>query len=100
MKYTKLPFKTLIQPAIELAEKGFALTAAQAASFNNTKKEFLALNTTAVAFVKETAWKAGDILIQKDLANTLKRIRDNGFMKEKPPGLLLQKCRKEKVLFL
>ncbi|MBK8786817.1 MAG: gamma-glutamyltransferase [Chitinophagaceae bacterium] len=78
MKYTKLPFKTLIQPAIELAEKGFALTAAQAASFNNTKKEFLALNTTAVAFVKETAWKAGDILIQKDLANTLKRIRDNG----------------------
>jgi gamma-glutamyltranspeptidase/glutathione hydrolase len=78
MKYAKLPFKTLIQPAIELAEKGFALTAAQAASFNSTKKEFLALNTTAVAFVKETEWKAGDILIQNDLANTLKRIRDNG----------------------
>ena len=78
MKYAKLPFKTLIQPAIELAEKGFALTASQAASFNSTKKEFLALNTSAVAFVKETEWKAGDILIQKDLANTLKRIRDNG----------------------
>jgi gamma-glutamyltranspeptidase / glutathione hydrolase len=78
MKYAKLPFKTLIQPAIELAEKGFALTAAQAASFNNTKKEFLALNTSVVAFVKDSAWKAGDILIQKDLANTLKRIRDNG----------------------
>ncbi len=78
MKYAKLPFKTLIQPAIELAEKGFALTAAQAASFNNMKKEFLALNTTTVAFVKETDWKAGDILIQKDLANTLKRISNNG----------------------
>ena len=78
MKYAKLPFKTLIQPAIELAEKGFALTAAQAASFNSTKKEFLALNTSAVAFVKETEWKAGDILVQKNLANTLKRIRDNG----------------------
>lgn len=78
MKYAKLPFKKLIQPAIELAEKGFALTAAQAASFNNTKKEFVALNTAAVAFVKETEWKAGDILIQKELANTLKRIRDNG----------------------
>ena len=78
MKYAKLPFKTLIQPAIELAEKGFALTAAQAASFNNMKNEFLALNTTTVAFVKETEWKAGDILIQKDLANTLKRIRNNG----------------------
>jgi gamma-glutamyltranspeptidase/glutathione hydrolase len=78
MKYAILPFKTLIQPAIELAEKGFAITAAQAASLNNTKKEFVALNTRAVAFVKETEWKAGDILIQKDLANTLKRIRDNG----------------------
>ncbi|MEI9959146.1 MAG: gamma-glutamyltransferase [Ferruginibacter sp.] len=78
MKYAKLPFKTLIQPAIELAEKGFALTAAQAASLNSTKQEFLALNTSAIAFVKETEWKAGDILIQTDLANTLKRIRDNG----------------------
>lgn len=78
MKHAKLPFKTLIQPAIDLAEKGFAITASQAASFNYTKKEFLALNTAAVAFVKETDWKAGDILIQTDLANTLKRIRDNG----------------------
>ncbi|MEO6252997.1 MAG: gamma-glutamyltransferase [Ferruginibacter sp.] len=78
MKYAKLPFATLIQPAIDLAEKGFAITASQAASFNNIKKEFEALNTTRVAFVKETEWKAGDILIQKDLANTLKRIRDNG----------------------
>lgn len=78
MKYAKLPFKTLIQPAIDLAEKGFAVTASQASSFNSTKKEFVALNTSAVAFVKETDWKAGDILIQKDLANTLKRIRDNG----------------------
>ena len=78
MKYAKLSFKTLIQPAFELAEKGFAITASQAASFNSTKEEFVALNTAAVAFVKETDWKAGDILIQKDLANTLKRIRDDG----------------------
>ena len=78
MKYAKLPFNTLIQPAIDLAEKGFAITASQAASFNSTKKEFIAFNTSPVAFVKETEWKTGDILIQKELANTLKRIRDNG----------------------
>ncbi|MEO6539473.1 MAG: gamma-glutamyltransferase, partial [Ferruginibacter sp.] len=78
MKYAKLPFKTLIQPAIDLAEKGFAITASQASSLNGTKKEFEALNTVPVAFVKETEWKAGDILIQKELANTLKRIRDKG----------------------
>ena len=78
MKYAKLSFKKLIQPAIDLAEKGFAITASQASSFNSNKKEFLEQNISAVAFVKESAWKAGDILIQKELANTLKRIRDNG----------------------
>lgn len=78
MKYASLPFKTLIQPAIDLAEKGFAITERQAASFNSTRKEFIALNTSPVAFVKDSAWKAGDILIQKDLAKTLKRIRDQG----------------------
>jgi len=78
MKYAKLPFAKLIQPAIDLAENGFAITAAQASSLNYNKKEFLQQNNTPVAFVKDTAWKTGDILIQKELANTLKRIRDNG----------------------
>lgn len=97
MKYAKLPFKTLIQPAIELAEKGFAITASQAASFNSTKKEFLALNTSAIAFVKETKWKAGDLLIQKDLANTLKRIRDNaqkGFYEGETARLIVAEMQK------
>ena len=77
-KYASLPFATLIQPAIDLAENGFAITASEAASFNQLKEEFLKLNSAAVAFVKNTKWKAGDTLLQKDLANTLKRIRDNG----------------------
>jgi gamma-glutamyltranspeptidase/glutathione hydrolase len=78
MKYAKLPFKNLIQPAIDLAEKGFVITESQAHSFNNTKDEFIKLNTTVPIFVKNIPWKKGDTLIQKDLANTLKRIRDNG----------------------
>ncbi len=78
MKYTKLPFKKLVQPAIDLAEKGFTISESQAASFNYYKKEFLEFNSTPPVFVKNTAWKKGDTLIQKDLANTLKRIRDEG----------------------
>ncbi|HMO60931.1 MAG TPA: gamma-glutamyltransferase [Ferruginibacter sp.] len=78
MKYAKLSFKTLIQPAISLAEKGFALTEEQAADFNEYQKEFEQLSSLPVAFVKTAPWKAGDTLIQKDLANTLKRIRDYG----------------------
>ncbi len=78
LKYARLPFKTLIEPAIYLAENGFAITAHQAHDFNELKKEFVQLNTAPVAFVKDKPWKAGDTLVQKELANTLKRIRDNG----------------------
>jgi gamma-glutamyltranspeptidase/glutathione hydrolase len=78
MKYASLPFKTLIEPAIELAEKGFSISANQADDFNELKNEFIQLNTSPTAFVKTSPWKAGDTLIQKDLANTLKRIRDKG----------------------
>jgi gamma-glutamyltranspeptidase/glutathione hydrolase len=45
---------------------------------NGTKNEFIKLNTISPVFVKPTPWKAGDTLIQKDLAKTLIRIRDNG----------------------
>ncbi len=78
MKYARLPFKKLIQPAIDLAEKGFAISKAQAESFNDTKNEFIKLNSTTPVFVKSVEWKKGDTLIQKELANTLKRIRDYG----------------------
>lgn len=77
-QYAKLPMKLLIQPAIELAEKGFVITDAEARSLNSTQSSFKKLNTVTPAFVKATAWKAGDTLIQTDLANTLKRIRDKG----------------------
>ncbi len=71
-KYAKLPFAKLIQPAIDLAENGFAITAAEASSLNAHREEFLKLNNSQTAFTKNVAWKAGDTLIQKDLANTLK----------------------------
>ncbi|MFN8252621.1 MAG: gamma-glutamyltransferase [Ferruginibacter sp.] len=77
-QYAKLAFAKLVQPAIELAENGFAITAAEASSLNAHKTEFIQLNTAPTAFVKQTAWKEGDTLRQPELAATLKRIRDNG----------------------
>lgn len=77
-RYGKLPFKALIQPAIALAEKGFLLTEDEARSLNAAKSSFVKYNTATPALVKATPWKAGDTLIQTDLANTLKRIRDHG----------------------
>jgi len=78
MKYATLPFRQLVQPAIDLAANGFAITASQAASLNANRDEFLQRNSSPTAFTKEQPWKAGDTLVQKDLANTLTRIRDNG----------------------
>jgi len=77
-KYAKLPFKVLIQPAIDIAEKGFAITESEARSLNAAMGTFVQYNTKQHAFIKYGGWKAGDTLIQKDLANTLKRIRDFG----------------------
>ena len=76
MKYAKLPFKKLIQPAIDLAENGFALAEGEAESLNSIKDHLLKVNSFVPDYVRDSPWKAGDTLIQKDLANTLKRIRD------------------------
>jgi len=78
MKYARLPFRKLIQPAINLAEKGFSLTKSQADDLNEYANDFKKYSTTPVAFVKFVPWKEGDILVQLNLAATLKRIRDKG----------------------
>lgn len=79
LQYARLPMKTLIQPAIDLAEKGFVITKAEADGLNGSKDAFEKNNTVPTVFVKEDEpWKAGDTLVQKNLAATLRRIRDNG----------------------
>lgn len=77
-KYARLPFKKLVAPAIELAEKGFALTQREAASLNGIRDDLRRHNTRPTAFLKEGEWKQGDTLFQPELAQTLRRIRDRG----------------------
>jgi gamma-glutamyltranspeptidase/glutathione hydrolase len=78
LRYAKLPFSRLIQPAIDLAEKGFAITGSEARSLNYAQKAFRKYNSVLPVFIKEGGWKAGDTLVQKDLSRTLRRIRDMG----------------------
>ena len=77
-KYGSLPFSELIQPAINLALKGFKITKNQAEDFNSLQIEFQKSNPDGCAFLKSSAWQKGDLLIQEDLAKTLERIRDFG----------------------
>ena len=100
-KYAKLPFKTLIEPAILLAEKGFVITESEARSLNGTKAAFVKYNTVNPVFVKANTWKAGDTLIQKDLAKTLKRIRDlgqKGFYEGETAKLIVEEIQRGKGL--
>ena len=77
-KYGKLPWKKLVQPAIDLAEKGFPITQMQASELTNKHQEFIKYNANVNALTVKSEWKKGDLLIQKDLAKTLKLIQKNG----------------------
>ncbi len=77
-KYGKLTLQEVMAPAIRLAEDGFPLTRKQASSLNHARKAFLRANKVPPVFVRDTPWKAGDTLVQKDLAHTLRLIRDHG----------------------
>ena len=77
-KFGKLPMSVLIQPAIDLAQKGFAITEREANLLNETREDFLKHNSHPTAFTKEISWKKGDILVQKELAKTLKLIQEQG----------------------
>ncbi|MDB5250941.1 MAG: ggt [Flaviaesturariibacter sp.] len=78
LRYAKLPMRTLIQPAIDLAEKGFVITTREANAYNDLQADLALYNTRPTVFAHSSRWKSGDTLVQKDLANTLKRIRDQG----------------------
>ena len=78
LKHAKLPMEKLIQPAIDLAEQGFAITQKEASLLNNQMEFFNQHNKNKTVFQKSTPWKQGDLLIQKELAETLKLIQKNG----------------------
>ncbi len=78
-KYGKLPWKTLLQPAINLAKTGFKITAIQANELNKNKASFLKFNPNGTVLIKQTnLWQIGDTLIQNQLAQTLTLIKNKG----------------------
>ncbi|MBK7627605.1 MAG: gamma-glutamyltransferase [Bacteroidales bacterium] len=96
-RYGVLPFKDVIQPAIDIAEKGFPLTRGQAVRLNVAKTIFLARNASRTSFIKDSLWKEGDTLVQKDLAGTLRLIRDfgrDGFYSGKTARLIVKEMKR------
>lgn len=91
-KYGRLPWAELVQPAVDLARKGFKITSRLANDLNRNSENFKTLNPGKSYFLKDTPWRAGDLLVQEDLAKTLELIRDKGragFYEGKTAALLV-----------
>jgi len=89
----KLEWSKLVQPAIDIAEKGFPVSPSivEFSQWVFENKEEYA--STAKIFLKDgmVSFEKGDTLVQKDLGETLKRIRDkgaDGFYKGKTANLI------------
>ena len=70
--------ESLIKPSIKLAREGFVLSNFQSKNINKYKKKFLSNKDAKKIFTRSEGFKENDLLIQKDLANTLERILING----------------------
>ncbi|MCU0425139.1 MAG: gamma-glutamyltransferase [Candidatus Kapabacteria bacterium] len=98
-KYGKLPWKAVVQPAIDIARAGVFLTTREAEGLNEVRESVIEYNKGKHYFLKpdSTLWRAGDNLVQEDLAQALERIRDkgrDGFYKGKTAELLIAEMKR------
>ena len=77
-KYGTVNIKELINPSIELARKGFLLSAFQAKNLNKYKKKFSKNKEAKKIFTRPNGFSEGDNLVQTNLGNTLRKISING----------------------
>ena len=97
-RYGKLSFEEVIQPGIDLARKGFAISANLARSLNKMKDRFIERNSHTPVFVKNTPWVEGDTLKQPELAVTLELIRDygiDGFYRGRTADLIIKEMERD-----
>jgi gamma-glutamyltranspeptidase / glutathione hydrolase len=80
-RFGTLPWRDLVMPAVSLAESGFVLTETLARNLNRQIEGAMGHYPSSVdAYGKPGGgtWAAGDRLVLKDLANTLRSIADGG----------------------
>ncbi|MCZ4225406.1 gamma-glutamyltransferase [Pedobacter sp. SJ11] len=78
-KYGKLSWAEVVQPAVDLSQNGFRITKRQASELNGLHRDLMKFNPDGTAFINlESTWKENDLLVQKELANTLKLVQEKG----------------------
>ena len=80
-KYGSLPWDTLLYPSINLAKFGFKLDYHNVLLFNSNRYRKLLANDieSKKIFTKNSPYYINELLIQKDLSNTLLRIAKYGY---------------------
>lgn len=94
-----ISWQELIEPSIQLAQNGILLTENEANKLNDYQEEFEKWNTKENCIFINPKWQKGDTIIQKQLAQTLIRIKNekrDGFYKGKTAELLLKEINKGK----
>lgn len=79
-KYGTKKLSDLIAPAIKLADEGFKINDKQAKVWLEAKDNFAKFESSKKYFLKSdgSAYKKGELFVQKDLANTLRLIAKEG----------------------
>ena len=78
-KFGQLPWKQLIEPAIQLANDGFIISDTLGKTLESYKDKLGKTSDGKKIFFKnDLILKSGELLIQKDLANTMKLIAQKG----------------------
>jgi gamma-glutamyltranspeptidase/glutathione hydrolase len=89
-KFGTLPVKEILQPVIDLANRGFVITEKQQKRFSDNDSIFRVANGKQIVYSKQS--KAGDTLKNPKLAETLIRIAQHGkdeFYKGKTAEILI-----------
>jgi gamma-glutamyltranspeptidase/glutathione hydrolase len=95
-RHGSMEWTDLLTPAILLAEKGFLATEQDAIWLEKFTDDFRRLNPRGPSLSKFGPWKAGDLLVQPDLAQTLRRIQSHGregFYQGETAKLLVQQMK-------
>jgi gamma-glutamyltranspeptidase / glutathione hydrolase len=75
----RLAWPRLVEPAIGLAAEGFTVTEALARSLENALPKFTNSPAALAQFTRNgQPYRAGELLVQSDLARTLRRIAERG----------------------
>ena len=77
-RFGTIDIKSLINPSINLARKGFVLSDFQAKNLNKYKNKFVNNEEAKKIFTRAKGFSEGDIFIQTNLSKTLERIAKNG----------------------